>query len=56
MEGVFAEIEEIVELALWREKSVLVDHRIVLYVVAQEALPKEKLLARTQTLPVIYED
>ena len=51
VEGVFAEIEEIVELALWRENSVLVDHRVVLYVVAPEALPKEKLLARAQTLP-----
>ncbi len=51
VEGVFAEIEELVELALWREQSVLVDHRVVLYVVAQQALPKEKLLAKAQTLP-----
>jgi crotonobetaine/carnitine-CoA ligase len=51
VEGVFAEIEELEEVALWRRASELVDHEVVLYVVARGPLPRGKLAQKAETLP-----
>ncbi len=51
VEGVFAGIAALDEVALWRRASELVDHEVVLYVVAGGPLPRAELAARAATLP-----
>jgi crotonobetaine/carnitine-CoA ligase len=51
VERIFAEIEELEEVAVWRRESELIDHEVVLYVVAREGLPREKLAQKAETLP-----
>jgi crotonobetaine/carnitine-CoA ligase len=51
VEGVFAEIEALQEVALWRRPSDLVDHELVLYAVTGGPLPRQELAQKADALP-----
>jgi len=51
VEQVFEEIDELEEVALWRQASSLVDDEILLYVVSRRAIPIEKVLVKAHSLP-----
>jgi crotonobetaine/carnitine-CoA ligase len=51
VEEAFAAIDEVEELALWRRDSELVDQEPILYVVASNDIPDDKIREVSQSLP-----
>ena len=51
VEEAFAAIDEVQELALWRRDSDLVDQEPILYVVASDNIPDDKIREVSQSLP-----
>ncbi len=51
VEEAFAAIDEVQELALWRRDSDLVDQEPILYVVASNDIPDDKIREVSQSLP-----
>ena len=50
VERVFSAIETVGEIALWRRAGELGDHEVVLYVVAEDSLPRREILGRSEAL------